>query len=147
MSIFNFLKGQGPAKSFVLPREVTVSGGLEAAIPGRIEGRVNGDVRSTGQIVIGEEAVVRGHVYAPDVIIWGKVQGDVQVTNKAVICDKAHVKGDVTAMTMEIREGAVIEGAIRKDVLHPPAEIPGEPKPDPEETREPESDGQVNTWF
>ena len=110
------------AKSFVLPGEVTVNGSIETAISGRIEGRVNGDVRSAGRIVIGKEAVVRGHVYAADLEVWGRVQGDVYVSNKALICDKAHIRGDVTAMIMEIREGAVIEGAIRKDVLHAPEE-------------------------
>lgn len=147
MSIINFLRGQSRAKAFVLPREVTVSGSIETAISGRIEGRVNGDVRSTGQLVIGKDAVIRGHVYAADLTVWGKVQGDVLVTNKAIICDKAHIKGDVTAMIMEITEGAIIEGAIRKDVLPAHEVASQEIKPDaPEEA--PEQDGQVNTtWF
>ena len=74
-------------------------------------------------------------------------QGDVFVTNKAVICDKAHIKGDVTAMVMEIREGAVIEGAIRKDVLHAPEEAPEEANSDTPTVETPEEDAQASTWF
>ena len=135
------------SNDFVLPREVTVSGSVETAISGRIEGRVNGDVRSAARIIIGKDAVVRGHVYAADLVVWGKVQGDVFVSNKAVICDKAHIKGDVTAMVMEIREGAVIEGAIRKDVLHAPEETPEEANPDTPAVETPEEDRQASTWF
>ncbi len=141
--IIKFFKWYNRAKTFVLPAEVSVNGAVEASIPGRIEGNVNGDVRSSGTVIIGEQAQIRGHVYASDVIVHGRVYGDIYASNKAVITDKARIKGDVTAMIMEIREGALVEGAIRKNIITPSATTPT-PTPAVDES---EKNEQANAWF
>ncbi|HEU4554355.1 MAG TPA: polymer-forming cytoskeletal protein [Chitinophaga sp.] len=132
---------------FLLPKQVVVQGSIEAAIPGRIDGNVKGDVRTEGLLVIGPEGSVKGNVYATDLVTYGKIYGDIYITNKAVISNEAYVKGDVNAVVLEVKEGAVIEGAIRKNVSarHEPeilkpdtaAEAPAPEKapPPPEEER------------
>lgn len=144
VSIINFFRGR--AKTFLLPKDVFINGAIETTISGHIEGRVNGDVRSSGRIVIGRNAAVRGHVYAANLVVHGKVHGDVYVSNKAVISDKARIKGDVTAMIIEIKEGAVVEGAIRKNIAH--AQETPTPETEPAAPiDQAEEDGQASTWF
>ncbi|MCW3465513.1 bactofilin family protein [Chitinophaga nivalis] len=145
--------------AFRIPKEVSVSGSIDATISGRIDGNVRGDVKTTGKLVISENASIRGHVYATDLVVYGKVYGDVHITNKAHISTKAYVKGDVNAIVLEIEEGAVIEGAIRKNVqpagrsdhhpgetasatdpLHATATVAATPPPPPEEE-------QATSWF
>jgi len=101
---------------FLLPRQVVVQGSIEATIPGRIDGNVKGDVKTEGMLVIGPEGSVRGNVYATDLVTYGKIYGDIYISNKAVISNEAYVKGDVNAVVLEVKEGAVIEGAIRKNI-------------------------------
>lgn len=101
---------------FLLPRQVVVQGSIEATIPGRIDGNVKGDVKTEGMLVIGPEGSVRGNVYATDLVTYGKIYGDIFISNKAVISNEAYVKGDVNAVVLEVKEGAVIEGAIRKNI-------------------------------
>jgi len=101
---------------FLLPRQVVVQGSIEATIPGRIDGNVKGDVKTVGMLVIGPEGSVRGNVYATDLVTYGKIYGDIYISNKAVISNEAYVKGDVNAVVLEVKEGAVIEGAIRKNI-------------------------------
>jgi cytoskeletal protein CcmA (bactofilin family) len=113
--------------AFRIPKTVSVNGSIEASVSGRIDGTVKGDVKTTGKLVISQTAMVRGHVYATDLVVQGKVYGDVYISNKAHISNKALVKGDVNAMTLEIEEGAVVGGAIRKNVL-PPATGTAEPE-------------------
>ncbi|MFB6457888.1 polymer-forming cytoskeletal protein [Chitinophaga sp. Hz27] len=102
--------------AFRIPKSVSVNGSIDATISGRIDGHIRGDVKTTGKLIISENASIRGHVYASDLVIYGKVYGDVYISNKAYVTTKAFVKGDVNAMILEIEEGAVVEGAIRKNV-------------------------------
>ncbi len=102
--------------AFRIPKTVSVNGSIDASVSGRIDGNVRGDVKTSGKLVVSETASIRGHIYAADLVVHGKVYGDVYITNKAHISNKALVKGDVNAMVLEIEEGAVVEGAIRKNV-------------------------------
>ncbi|HEY9257041.1 polymer-forming cytoskeletal protein [Chitinophaga sp.] len=102
--------------AFRIPKTVSVNGSIDASVSGRIDGNVRGDVKTSGKLVVSETASIRGHIYATDLVVHGKVYGDVYISNKAHISNKALVKGDVNAMVLEIEEGAVVEGAIRKNV-------------------------------
>jgi cytoskeletal protein CcmA (bactofilin family) len=83
------------------------------------------------------------------------VYGDVYISNKAHISNKALVKGDVNAMVLEIEEGAVVEGAIRKNVhlVNKPethAEQPEEAStaaPADAVAPDPDEEEQTTSWF
>ncbi|WP_349318238.1 polymer-forming cytoskeletal protein [Chitinophaga sp. MM2321] len=128
-----------------------MNGSIDASISGRIDGNVRGDVKTTGKLVISENASIRGHIYAADLVVHGKVYGDVYISNKALISNKAYVKGDVNAIILELEEGAVVEGAIRKNVQptekpeaaaeHAPGETIQDAAPAPNEEE------QTTSWF
>jgi cytoskeletal protein CcmA (bactofilin family) len=137
--------------AFRIPKAVSVNGSIDASISGRIDGNVRGDVKTTGKLVVSENASIRGHIYATDLVVHGKVFGDVYISNKAHISNKAFVKGDVNAMVLEIEEGAVVEGAIRKNVqITPKAEVPVEAEKEsttaPVATASNEEE-QTTSWF
>jgi cytoskeletal protein CcmA (bactofilin family) len=134
---------------FLLPRQVVVQGSIEATIPGRIDGNVKGDVKTEGLLVIGPQASVRGNVYATDLVTYGKIYGDIYISNKAVISNVAYVKGDVNALILEVKEGAVIEGAIRKSLAakHEPETASADENPVPVSEKERPPDEEVASWF
>ncbi|SEW50961.1 bactofilin family protein [Chitinophaga arvensicola] len=143
--------------AFRIPKTVSVNGSIDASVSGRIDGNVRGDVKTSGKLVVSETASIRGHIYATDLVVHGKVYGDVYITNKAHISNKALVKGDVNAMVLEIEEGAVVEGAIRKNVLPVPKTDPAHPAVVTEEirvsapaeatTRAVDEEEQNTSWF
>jgi cytoskeletal protein CcmA (bactofilin family) len=149
--IIDFLNRTIGKRSFLLPSEVTVNGTIEATISGRIDGLVKGDVKTEGKLVIGESAVVRGHVHATELMSQGKIYGDVFVSHKAIIANTAYVRGDVTALVLTIQEGAVIEGAIRKEMITITAEDLSTAAPITDEALEdkhtPPEEEQVTSWF
>ena len=68
------------------------------------------------------------------------------------ISNKALVKGDVNAMVLEIEEGAVVEGAIRKNVhlvnkpeMHPEPEEASTAAP--ADAVAPDEEEQTTSWF
>lgn len=131
---------------FLIPKEVSIQGAIEATIPGRIDGNVRGDIRTDGLLTIGPTASIRGNVYATDLVVFGKVYGDIFITNKALICNKAYIKGDVTALILELEEEAVIEGAIRKHVNDVEQVVPTDPEPEPDQPPVIEEE-KPTSWF
>jgi cytoskeletal protein CcmA (bactofilin family) len=135
---------------FSIPAEVSISGTIDSAIPGRIDGNVRGDVNTNGMLIIGKTGNIKGNIHATDLIANGKVHGDITVTNKAVISNKAYIKGDITALILEVEEEAIIEGAIRKELADPDAVMPAEPEATEEENQPPappEKDEERTSWF
>ena len=109
---------------FLLPERVEIDGSIEAAVPGQIDGYVKGDVRTTGKLVIGKKARIQGNVYAGDLVSYGRIDGDVFVNGKALLAGRARIKGDVTATVLDIREEAVVDGTIHKNIHSGTPDVP-----------------------
>ena len=111
-----FNKKQPPIRSLigegtVLHGEVRFSDGL------RIDGEVHGDIVAVGEgpniLVISEKARVNGKVNAGHVIINGWVVGPVQSDQLLELQPKARITGDVRYETLEMHQGATIDGELR----------------------------------
>lgn len=72
--------------------------------------RINGEVISDGTVRIGGSCVVIGNIYAANAVIAGAVKGDIDVRGKVVLEDSAIVKGNIKSKTVQINNGAIIEG-------------------------------------
>jgi cytoskeletal protein CcmA (bactofilin family) len=86
---------------------VFFSGGL------RVDGEICGKViagTSPSTLVLSEHGVVNGHVEATYLLINGSINGPVRATEFIELQPKARIEGDVEYGTIEIQQGAVIEG-------------------------------------
>ncbi len=87
-----------------------VRGDLKAERGFRVDGKVEGNVESTGPVIIGETGSVRGDVRGTDVIVVGKVQGNVTASGHLDIGAKGRVLGDVNAKSIRIETGGTFRG-------------------------------------
>ena len=82
----------------------------------RIDGEVHGDIVAVGDerniLVISEKARVLGKVNAGHVIINGTVVGPVQSDELLELQPKARITGDVRYASLEMHQGATIEGEL-----------------------------------
>jgi len=145
---------------FLISREVVLQGPLQALCGGRIDGLVKGYVTSTGSVVIGTGAEIRGDITAKALRIAGKVYGNISCDDVVIVYNTGYVKGDIRAKRIEVKEGAVVEGIMIKQ-LSPDDERPNPSTPAAEETSEetvaaeaeviaPKStdkDRDATTWF
>lgn len=120
----NKLIGNKPTDSFLLPKGILILGDIESKISGRIDGNVSGNINVEAKLVIGEEATINGDISAVHLIVYGRVEGNIECKTKAVICNNAVIKGGIIATTLEIEEGAVIEGSMTKNRYKPLDEKP-----------------------
>jgi len=60
-----------------LDKWATIIGHLVFENSARIEGRIQGDILSGGELILGEGAVVAGQVEGASVVVGGFVRGDI----------------------------------------------------------------------
>ena len=94
-------------------RNVNVSGKLIFHEPVRIEGRFRGEVRSVDLVVVGEEGMIEGKVFAPRLLIMGELRGDLIGCDRVVLGPRAKVFGNIETRNLTVAEGAYLEGDIR----------------------------------
>ena len=95
----------------VISADVTIEGSLIATHAVRVDGIVNGAVRTKESVVVGNKAVVRGGIKASNVATAGDVYGDIEAPKgKVEISDTGRVFGDVTAERLVVDENAVFQG-------------------------------------
>ena len=94
-------------------RNVNVSGKLIFHEPVRIEGRFRGEVRSVDLVVVGEEGMIEGKVFAPRLLIMGELRGDLVGCDRVVLGPRAKVFGNIETRNLTVAEGAYLEGDIR----------------------------------
>jgi cytoskeletal protein CcmA (bactofilin family) len=108
-------KKQPPIRSLIGDGTV-VHGELRFLEGLRVDGEVQGDVIASDAaslLVISENARVHGKVMAGHVIINGEVHGPVTATELLELQPKARIVGDVRYETLEMHQGATIDGELK----------------------------------
>jgi cytoskeletal protein CcmA (bactofilin family) len=98
---------------------VIFSGGL------RVDGIVRGNVASVaeepGTLVVSADARIDGEVQAAHIVVNGAINGSVHATETLELQAGSRVKGDVYYKSIEVHQGAVVEGRL----VHHSAEVKG----------------------
>ena len=72
--------------------------------------KITGELRSGGSVKIGQSTVIIGNIYASSAVIAGAVKGDIDVKGPVILDSSAIVMGDIKSKSVQINNGAVIEG-------------------------------------
>lgn len=90
----------------------TLRGELEFTSAFRLEGRVEGTIRSSAELVIGESGVVEGEIAVARCLVAGTVTGKITATERVTLHAGARVRADIVAPAVVIEEGAVLKGHV-----------------------------------
>lgn len=72
--------------------------------------KIEGEITSTGTVKIGAGSVIIGNISATSAVIAGAVKGDIDVQGPVVVDTSAVVMGNIKSRSVQINNGAVIEG-------------------------------------
>ncbi len=72
--------------------------------------KINGEVVSEGAVKIGASTVIVGNIVATSAAIAGAVKGDIDVRGPVILDASAIVMGNIKSKSVQINNGAVIEG-------------------------------------
>lgn len=90
----------------------TIRGELEFQSSFRLEGRVEGKVRSRSELVVGEQGMVEGEVEVARCLVAGSVRGTIRATDHVILHATAKVWGDIHTPALVMEEGAFLEGRV-----------------------------------
>lgn len=78
----------------------------------RIDGCFRGEIASENTLVVGESGEIFATVRSRTVVIAGSVTGDVMAKERLVLQKTARLEGDVEAGSLQMEDGAVLNGRI-----------------------------------
>jgi cytoskeletal protein CcmA (bactofilin family) len=100
----------------LLGKAANLQGDLEFSGGLHLDGRVNGNVRSSpeagGSLSVSESGFIEGSVEVTNIIMNGTVNGDMIARDRLVLGEKARVNGNVHYGVIEMASGAVITGKL-----------------------------------
>ena len=90
--------------------EGSIQGNSSAAEVFAENAKITGEVRSAGSIKIGQSTTIIGNVYATSAVVAGAIKGDIDVKGPVILDSTAIVLGNIKSKSVQINNGAVIEG-------------------------------------
>lgn len=103
----------------VIDRESTVEGKVHSKKNLRVEGRVEGEIKCEGTLVVADGAVVQARVEAENVTVSGMIEGEVICRGHLHVLASGRIEGSATALQIAIDSGATYEGELH--MIKPPA--------------------------
>jgi cytoskeletal protein CcmA (bactofilin family) len=94
----------------ILSPDIDFVGTLLFEKPFLIRGKVSGEVKANGLLVIDEEAVVNADITATRVIIRGYTKGNVTASEKVEITVSGKLEGNITAPELSMEAGCKFNG-------------------------------------
>jgi cytoskeletal protein CcmA (bactofilin family) len=76
----------------------------------RIDGRVEGEIYTTGTLIVGEHAVIQGTVSVGVLMNSGKINGAITAVEKIQILKSGILIGDIRTPVIAIEEGSRFHG-------------------------------------
>jgi cytoskeletal protein CcmA (bactofilin family) len=124
---------QGDGAMSIIAAGMTVTGDIDSAGVVKIEGRVEGAVRSARQVLVGRQGEVKGDIETREAVIGGRVEGTITASERTEIQGTASINGDIQTKSILVQEGGringrvvMMDGAVRSSDAKLPA-----PKPQP----------------
>jgi len=94
----------------ILSQDIDFTGTLNFEKPFLIRGKVSGEIKAKGLLLIDEDAVINADISTSKVIIRGYVKGDIIASEKIEINATGTLEGNVTAPEVYMETGCVFNG-------------------------------------
>ncbi len=95
-----------------------ITGGIEIDGVLRIAGRVDGNIRADGQVLVAPSGVVEGDIMTRQAIVGGEMRGQILADELVVRCTGCTVQGNIVTPRIAVEEGATLNGNLRMANLH-----------------------------
>ncbi len=99
--------------SNVIGRGTVLEGNIETSGNIRIEGRVNGNIKSKAKIALGNSCHVDGNITAQNADVEGTVKGRIEISELLVLKTTSTVHGDISTGKLVVEPGAVFNGSCK----------------------------------
>lgn len=100
------------ASTSVISSGQIIDGAVSAEEDLIVDGRIDGSVESTQQVVITADGVVEASIQAREVVVEGTVVGDLTVSEDVTVTASGQVQGAIRAKRLTLEAGGRISGMV-----------------------------------
>lgn len=90
-----------------------ITGTVETENDMRIDGVIDGDVKCSSKLVVGEHGRINGNVQCQNAEIMGKIDGSIVVTYSLALRSTGVITGDIVTQTLVVEPNAMFEGTCK----------------------------------
>ena len=94
----------------IIGKGSAISGNMKVNGFIRVDGDIDGSLETDGNVIVGENARIRGDLTAKSVIIGGIIKGNVKANESVKLLAEAAVIGDVISRKVQVDGSAIIHG-------------------------------------
>ena len=102
----------GEALNGFVDKGCTIRGELEFNNYFRVDGRIEGTVKSKAELVVGEGGVVEGELEVARCVIGGEVRGTISAAEQVLLHATAKVWAKINTPALVMEDGAFLEGSV-----------------------------------
>ncbi|MGA0846430.1 MAG: bactofilin family protein [Luteolibacter sp.] len=113
----------------ILSSDVEIKGTVKFTNDLVIDGKIEGEITSDGNLTVGENARIKAEIKTSTVVVYGKVHGNLTASNRIDLKASAEVIGDIKAQTLSIEAGAIFVGKSTVGTPAAAAANPASPSP------------------
>jgi cytoskeletal protein CcmA (bactofilin family) len=100
---------QSQAETVVGP-SVKIQGDLNSEGNIKIEGQVNGKVKTSQSVFAIQGSKIVADVLAGNAVVGGEVQGNIKITGQIILQSTARILGDISCQVLRVEDGAQFTG-------------------------------------
>ncbi len=98
------------AAQSIIAEDIEITGSVKCASTIQIDGKLNGDLSSSGNATIGANAVINGNINSDSAVVKGQVNGNVTSKDRIQLTSTAKLTGDIRAKRLSVEDGATLIG-------------------------------------
>lgn len=116
----------------VIGKGSEIKGDIRSTTSVRVDGRLEGNLHTSGDVIVGESGTVVATIEAASILVAGEVQGQIKASARLEVAASGRVRGDVETPILVVNEGGRLDGNCSMSAERPAAA---------ERTREPVPSG------
>lgn len=111
---------EGSSSQNIIAKGTKIIGDLSSEGDLRIDGTVEGNIKTPGKVVVGKTGVIKGTLNGTDAYFEGKFSGKLSLSGTLTLKSSAHIEGEVVLGKLEVEPGAtfnvtcVMKGALKE---------------------------------
>jgi cytoskeletal protein CcmA (bactofilin family) len=93
------------------PRD-SLNGRLEIQGDLKVAGHVEGELKASGDVSVGEGSTIQASIEGANVSVRGQVNGNVTAKKRLTLGGSGHLNGDVKVARLTVEDGATLNGNV-----------------------------------
>jgi cytoskeletal protein CcmA (bactofilin family) len=108
--MFDKLNKKNNIYEVIIGKHTQFKGDLTANGNIKIDGQLTGNIKSNGEIFIGENSIIVGNITSKTLSISGKVVGEIKAVGNLKISETGNLEGNILVSSFIINKGGTFKG-------------------------------------